>query len=106
VRRVLHDDDAEIVSAREVGREGQIAVLDPGAAAAPRRVARGVFHGVEHRVDRCSASRAGGRSEKQVADDLHLSPHTVHEYVKALYRHFGVQSRSELLALCLANRES
>ncbi len=47
-----------------------------------------------------------GLSEKQVAVDLRLSPHTVHEYVKALYRHFGVQSRSELLAVCLADRES
>jgi hypothetical protein len=26
----------------------------------------------------------------------------VHDYVKALYRHFGVQSRAELLALCVA----
>lgn len=45
-----------------------------------------------------------GRSEKQVAADLGISPHTVHEYVKALHRHFGVQSRSELLARCLAGR--
>ncbi len=42
-----------------------------------------------------------GLSEKQVAAELQLSPHTVHEYVKALYRHFDVSSRSELLAHCL-----
>ena len=47
---------------------------------------------------------ARGRSEKQLAADLGLSPHTVHEYVKALHRHFGVQRRSELLARCLAAR--
>lgn len=45
---------------------------------------------------------ARGLSEKQVAAELRLSPHTVHEYVKALHRHFGVSSRSELLAHCLS----
>lgn len=39
-----------------------------------------------------------GDSEKQVAYRLGVSPTTVHEYVVALYRHFGVQSRGELLA--------
>ncbi len=42
-----------------------------------------------------------GDAEKQVALRLGLSRHTVHEYVGALYRRFGVQSRAELLALCL-----
>jgi DNA-binding CsgD family transcriptional regulator len=44
------------------------------------------------------AALAEGLSEKQVAERLRLSPHTVHEYTKALYRRFGVQSRAELLA--------
>jgi DNA-binding CsgD family transcriptional regulator len=39
-----------------------------------------------------------GDSEKQVAARLGLSPTTVHEYVTALYRRFGVHSRGELLA--------
>lgn len=43
-----------------------------------------------------------GLSEKQVADALHLSQHTVHDYVKALYRRMRVSSRAELLARCLA----
>lgn len=42
-----------------------------------------------------------GDSEKQVAAKLGLSRHTVHIYVKALYRHFAVSSRGELLAKCL-----
>jgi len=46
---------------------------------------------------------ARGRSEKQLAAELKLSRHTVHDYVKALYRHFGVQSRSELLVRCLGH---
>jgi DNA-binding NarL/FixJ family response regulator len=36
-----------------------------------------------------------GDSEKQVAARLGLSPATAHEYVTALYRHFGVQSRAQ-----------
>jgi DNA-binding CsgD family transcriptional regulator len=39
-----------------------------------------------------------GDSEKQVAHKLELSKHTVHVYVKAIYRRFGVSSRAELLA--------
>jgi len=42
-----------------------------------------------------------GHSEKQVAAQLGYSPHTVHTYVKAIYKHFGVNSRSELLAKVL-----
>ena len=40
-----------------------------------------------------------GDAEKQIARKLGLSPHTIHDYVKAVYRRFGVCSRAELLAL-------
>lgn len=39
-----------------------------------------------------------GASEKEIARDLDLSTHTVHEYVKSLHRKLGVQSRSQLVA--------
>jgi DNA-binding CsgD family transcriptional regulator len=39
-----------------------------------------------------------GDSEKQVANRLGLSPNTVHSYVVALYKRFGVSTRSELLS--------
>ncbi len=39
-----------------------------------------------------------GDSEKQIARKLELSPHTVHVYVKSLYKKFQVSSRGELLA--------
>ena len=39
-----------------------------------------------------------GDSEKEIAAYLGVSRNTVHVYVKALYRHFGVASRGELLA--------
>jgi len=39
-----------------------------------------------------------GLTERQVATKLSLSVHTVHDYVKALYTHFGVSSRNELMS--------
>lgn len=38
-----------------------------------------------------------GMTEKQIAHHLRLSRHTVHDYVKAIYRHFSVTSRTDLL---------
>jgi DNA-binding NarL/FixJ family response regulator len=39
-----------------------------------------------------------GNAEKQIANHLSISRHTVHVYVKSLYKRFGVCSRGELLA--------
>ena len=39
-----------------------------------------------------------GDSEKQIAAKLEISPHTIHVYVKSLYKHYNVFSRAELLA--------
>jgi DNA-binding CsgD family transcriptional regulator len=33
----------------------------------------------------------------KIADLLHLSPHTVKDYMKAIYKHFGVSSQLELI---------
>lgn len=42
-----------------------------------------------------------GDSEIEAAENLGLSPHTVHSYVKQLYKKFGVSSRPELMAQML-----
>jgi DNA-binding NarL/FixJ family response regulator len=39
-----------------------------------------------------------GQSEKEIARSLEISWHTVHIYVKAVYRHYQVHSRAELLS--------
>jgi DNA-binding CsgD family transcriptional regulator len=39
-----------------------------------------------------------GRSTREIVSELHLSPHTVQEYVRAAYDKFGVGSRRELIA--------
>jgi|SRR5581483_7472193 len=40
-----------------------------------------------------------GDSEKQIAQKIARSQHTVHTHIKAIYRHLGVSSRGELLSL-------
>jgi len=41
-----------------------------------------------------------GKSEKEVAWVMRISPRTVHRYVTEIYRRTGVHSRSELLVKC------
>lgn len=45
-----------------------------------------------------------GHSEKEAAERLKLSPATIHQYVIALYRRFGVASRGQLLGQILKKR--
>jgi len=58
-------------------------------------------HGLPPRLRDTLRCLLAGDSEKQVASRLILSPHTVHVYVKKLYKLYDVNSRSELLAKCL-----
>jgi DNA-binding NarL/FixJ family response regulator len=50
------------------------------------------------RVRQALACMLEGDSDKQVAARLGLRPYTINDYAKAIYRHFGVESRPELLA--------
>jgi DNA-binding CsgD family transcriptional regulator len=70
---------------------------------APSELPPAIVRGLSPRLGATLGHLVRGLSEKQVAAALQLSPHTVHDYVKALYRHFGVQSRGELLARCLGS---
>jgi DNA-binding CsgD family transcriptional regulator len=45
-----------------------------------------------------------GKSEKEVAAAMQLSPGTIHEYITSIYRHFNVASRGELLAYFVQRR--
>jgi DNA-binding CsgD family transcriptional regulator len=42
-----------------------------------------------------------GGSEKEMAAQMGVTHHTVHVYMKTIYRHFGVCTRAELMALIL-----
>jgi len=44
------------------------------------------------------AKLLAGASEKELAFELNVSPHTVHEHIKALHRAYGARSRGELFA--------
>jgi DNA-binding CsgD family transcriptional regulator len=43
-----------------------------------------------------------GQDWASIAKGLHLSEHTVNDYIKALYKHFGVRHRGQLLAKFMA----
>jgi DNA-binding NarL/FixJ family response regulator len=38
---------------------------------------------------------ASGATNREIATELHLSPHTVKEYVSAVYRKLAVRNRAE-----------
>ena len=42
---------------------------------------------------------AAGKSERQIASELHVSPRTIHIHVTRLHTRLAVHSRAELLAL-------
>lgn len=54
--------------------------------------------GLSQRLNETLSLLLEGRSEKEVARQLQLSPLTVHRYIAKLYEHFHVSSRAELLA--------
>ena len=56
------------------------------------------LHGLSPRLRQTLDALLAGRSEKQVAADLAISQTTVHEHVGRIYRHFGVETRGELMA--------
>ena len=62
-----------------------------------RLLAADVAH-LPPRLQQTLSSLLAGDSEKQAAAKMGLSRHTVHVYVKSLYRRYGVSSRGELLA--------
>jgi DNA-binding CsgD family transcriptional regulator len=80
-RRRMLAEVCKVVGAHLAGQPGVAA----GVALAPR---------MRQTLDRL----VEGDSERQIALKLKISQHTVHVYVKKLYKRFGVSSRGELLA--------
>jgi DNA-binding CsgD family transcriptional regulator len=60
--------------------------------------------GLSRRLNETLSLLLDGKSEKEAARSLGLAPRTVHEYVTALYAHFNVCSRGELLAYFIRRR--
>lgn len=58
-------------------------------------------HGIPKLPPRCRLilnQLVHGRSRKEIAADLDLSLHTVNDYIKQIFRHFGVHSQTQLVA--------
>jgi pSer/pThr/pTyr-binding forkhead associated (FHA) protein len=66
--------------------DSQYPLEDPKLTSAQRRVLKLALKGL---------------GEKQMADQLFLSQHTVHCHLKTIYKALGVHSRGELISLCL-----
>jgi DNA-binding CsgD family transcriptional regulator len=61
-------------------------------------------HGLTPAQQRVTSLVLRGRSTRQIVEELHLSPHTVQEHVRAAYDKVGVGSRRELIAALLGER--
>jgi DNA-binding CsgD family transcriptional regulator len=78
--KLLHDEIAPLIGVR---------------LATEAHLCRG---GLSKRLNETLSLLLDGRSEKEAAAAMRLSSRTVHDYVTALYQHFRVSSRAELLA--------
>lgn len=83
--------DAALLRALLNSTAGQLLLADRRATRVDRRQSP--------RMRQVLAGLKDGRSEKEIAVDLRISRHTVHAYVKQLYRHYHVNSRGDLLRL-------
>lgn len=85
-RRQSHGRSGNRTTPPEIGESPQSKAPDPSQPKLGPRL--------RQTLDRLLA----GDAEKQIAHRLGLSRHTIHDYVKMIYRRFGVSSRAELLA--------
>ncbi len=61
-------------------------------------------HALSPRERQTLSALLQGDSEKELAYRLGIAPSTAHDYVKAVYRFYGVRSRGELMACHLERR--
>ena len=85
-KRRLLADIMRMIGERMHGQPPQMTVLETELKRLPPRLQQ-TMH-----------SLLAGDSEKQAAAKMGVSPHTVHVYVKTLYRRYNVSSRGELLS--------
>jgi DNA-binding NarL/FixJ family response regulator len=63
-------------------------------------------YGLTQRELEVTRAIARGLGTAQIATQLHLSPHTVRDHVKAVFEKVGVSSRGELVARMFAEHYS
>jgi DNA-binding CsgD family transcriptional regulator len=64
------------------------------------------LHGLSARQREVAQLLISGLRTDQIAARLHISPHTLHDHVKAIFTKVGVQGRAELMALVSDNVSS
>jgi DNA-binding NarL/FixJ family response regulator len=80
------EDETQLLSKSPDAWQGMLARLSPGQIQVVTLLLRGL-------------------GEKEVAEHLCLSRHTVHTHIKHIYKFLGVQSRSQLLATYLGGEK-
>lgn len=98
---VEHDGVTWLVTAAPVDRtSAQVMLLPVSVEADPARVDE-VAPQITPREREVLLLSLRGRSPREIADDLDISWHTVRTHLKRAYRHLGVSSRAEAVALVL-----
>lgn len=99
-QRRLLADLCRLIGAHIDGAEGKLPMSVAASFGKPTPTTDGELSPRERET---LQSLLAGDSEKQAAAKLGVSQHTVHVYVKKLYKKFGVCSRGELLAKWVRN---
>jgi DNA-binding CsgD family transcriptional regulator len=92
-------------SSRLPGQGGAVVTVLELEAERPGRVA-GALVALTPREREVAALVVDGLGDREIAQRLYLSRHTVSQYVKQIYRKLGVDSRVALTGLLLSRRES
>ncbi len=83
------------------GADGTALVIEPAAASEIVPIIAEAYE-LSLRERQIAQLIARGTGTAEIAERLHLSPHTVRDYVKALFEKVGVSSRGELVAKLFA----
>ncbi|MEC3974842.1 helix-turn-helix transcriptional regulator [Amycolatopsis sp. H20-H5] len=85
--------------AQLLGDSGEVAITVQAATAEVLLPAVAAWYGITRRERSVVEQALEGAPAKQIARHLDLSPHTVNDHFKAVYRKLGVHSREELVAV-------
>ncbi|MBX5469445.1 MAG: helix-turn-helix transcriptional regulator [Thermoleophilaceae bacterium] len=95
-REVLGDGRARAIAPRRA--QAGDALTERPAGAAPKRLRSALLSGRERRV---LAELARGISTDEIAERLHVSPHTVRTHVKNIMRKLGARTRAHAVAIAI-----
>lgn len=84
-------------ASRVRGAAGTVLVIEPAPASEVLPIIAEAYE-LSLRERQITQHIARGAGTAEIAERLHLSPHTVRDYVKALFAKVGVSSRGELVA--------